>query len=115
MTKVTAEALKVVAYPGTSEHNLGLAADIVSLNYQNLDEAQANTPEVKWLVKHCGEYGFILRYPPGKTDTTGMVCEPWHFRYVGTDAAKAIMESGQCLSRSQQVFARCARLRYNPC
>ena len=91
------EARKVVAYPGTSEHSLGLAADIVSFNYQHLDKAQANTTEVKWLTEHCSEYGFILRYPEGKTDTTGVIYEPWHFRYVGIDAAKAITESGQCL------------------
>lgn len=91
------EAQKVVAYPGTSEHNLGLAADIVSLSYQHLDQAQANTAEVKWLTRHCSEYGFILRYPEGKTNITGVIYEPWHFRYVGIDAAKEIMESGQCL------------------
>jgi D-alanyl-D-alanine carboxypeptidase len=91
------EAGKIVAYPGTSEHNLGLAVDIVSLDYQHLDEAQANTAEVKWLTQHCSEYGFILRYPKDKTDITGIVYEPWHFRYVGIDAAKAIMQSGYCL------------------
>jgi len=91
------EARKVVAYPGTSEHNLGLAADIVSLKYQLLDKKQADTAEVKWLIRHCSEYGFILRYPEGKTDITGVSYEPWHFRYVGTDHAKAIMENGLCL------------------
>jgi len=91
------EARKVIAYPGTSEHNLGLAADIVSINYQSLDEAQADTPEAKWLKEHCSEYGFILRYPKDKTDITGIIYEPWHFRYVGVEAAKEIMESGLCL------------------
>ncbi|MGE5396067.1 MAG: M15 family metallopeptidase [Chitinophagales bacterium] len=91
------EARKIVAYPGTSEHNLGLAADIVSLDYQQLDEKQAKTAEVKWLTEHCSEYGFILRYPEGKTDITGVIFEPWHFRYVGINAAKEIMASGQCL------------------
>jgi D-alanyl-D-alanine carboxypeptidase len=90
------EARRYVAYPGTSEHNLGLAADIVSMDYQLLDEKQADTPEVKWLMEHCAEYGFILRYPKDKTDITGVTYEPWHFRYVGAAAAE-IMESGLCL------------------
>jgi D-alanyl-D-alanine carboxypeptidase len=91
------EARKVVVSPGRSEHNLGLAADIVSLSYQHLDEAQANTPENKWLREHASDYGFILRYPKDKEEITGVVYEPWHFRYVGIDAAKAIIESGLCL------------------
>lgn len=91
------EARKVVAYPGTSGHNLGLSADIVSINYQLLDEAQSDTPEVKWLIEHCSEYGFVLRYPKDKTDITGIIYEPWHFRYVGVQAAKEIMENGICL------------------
>ena len=91
------EARKHVAYPGTSEHNLGLAADIVSLSYQHLDGHQANTPEVKWLREHCAEYGFIQRYPEGKEEITGIIYEPWHFRYVGVEAAGAIIEGGLCL------------------
>jgi D-alanyl-D-alanine carboxypeptidase len=91
------EARRCVAYPGTSEHNLGLAADIVSTGYQLLDDKQADTPEVKWLMEHCAEYGFILRYPKGKTEVTGVIYEPWHYRYVGAAAAKEIMESGICL------------------
>ena len=91
------EARKSVAYPGTSEHNLGLAADIVSINYQLLNDAQADTPEMKWLFEHCHEYGFILRYPKDKTDITGIIYEPWHFRYVGKETAAEIMESGLCL------------------
>lgn len=92
-----AEAAKTVAAPGTSEHNSGLAADIVSINYQLLDEAQADTPELKWLIENCSKYGFILRYPQNKTDITGVIYEPWHFRYVGKEAAAEIMEKGICL------------------
>ena len=91
------EARKSVAYPGTSEHNLGLAADIVSINYQLLNDTQADTPEMKWLFEHCHEYGFILRYPKDKTDITGIIYEPWHFRYVGKETATEIMESDLCL------------------
>lgn len=83
-----------VAYPGTSEHQLGLAADIVSVNYQVLDEGQLKTAEQQWLMKNCWKYGFILRYPTGKQDITGVIFEPWHYRYVGVEAAKEITEKG---------------------
>ena len=91
------QAGTVVAYPGTSEHNLGLAADIVARSYQLLDDKQADTPEAKWLKENCWRYGFILRYPTDKTEETGIIFEPWHYRYVGKKAAKEIMEQGICL------------------
>ncbi len=78
---------QVVAVPGTSEHELGLAVDICALDYQLLDEGQEDTPEYQWLKAHCTEYGFILRYPPDTTEITGIIYEPWHFRYVGKQAA----------------------------
>ncbi len=86
-----------VAYPGTSEHNLGLAVDIVARDYQILDEKQARTDEAQWLKENCWKYGFILRYPTDKTEETGIIFEPWHYRYVGEKAAKEIMEQGICL------------------
>ena len=92
--KAVSAAKTAVAYPGTSEHELGLAVDIVSLKYQLLDDNQENTKEFKWLSKHCAEYGFIVRYPDGKTDITGIIYEPWHFRYVGVEVAKEIMYKG---------------------
>lgn len=91
-----AKTVTEISVPGTSEHNLGLAVDIVSLNDQLLDEHQAETPEQQWLMAHCWEYGFILRYPEGKSDLTGIIYEPWHYRYVGKEAAKAITEQGLC-------------------
>lgn len=90
-------ASQVVAIPGTSEHNLGLCVDICALDYQLLDEAQAETAEQIWLMEHCAEYGFILRYPKGKEDVTGIIWEPWHYRYVGVELAKEITASGLCL------------------
>lgn len=87
----------VVAVPGTSEHQLGLAVDLVSSEYVQLDEGAEKTAGYQWLVKHCHEYGFILRYPNGKTDVTGIIYEPWHFRYVGKEAAEIIMEDGLTL------------------
>ena len=95
-------AKRTVAYPGRSEHNLGLAVDIVSESYQLLDDGFANTKEAIWLKEHCAEYGFILRYPEDKTDITEIIYEPWHFRYVGVEAATYIMENGLCLEEYLQ-------------
>ena len=90
--KAREEAKTVVAYPGTSEHQLGLALDLVDARHIKLDESQENTAAYKWLYEHCAEYGFIVRYPNEKTDITGIIYEPWHFRYVGVEAATYIME-----------------------
>ena len=90
-------AATVVARPGTSEHQLGLAVDIVDESYQALDEAQEQTAVQQWLMEHSWEYGFILRYPNGESETTGIIYEPWHYRYVGRANAKKIYESGLCL------------------
>ena len=89
-----AETRKSTAHPGRSEHNLGLAVDIVSANYTNLDTKQEETPEAKWLAENCSRYGFILRYPVDKTDITGIIYEPWHYRYVGVEDAMKITEMG---------------------
>lgn len=75
--------------PGTSEHNLGLAMDIVSINH-NFDKSR----EFAWLMEHGAEYGFILRYPADKTEITMVQYEPWHWRYVGREAAEEIMSRG---------------------
>lgn len=90
-------AAKVVALPGTSEHQLGLALDIVDVNNQNLNDSQAQTATQIWLMENSWQYGFILRYASDKTDITGIEYEPWHYRYVGKDAAKEIYEQGICL------------------
>lgn len=92
-----AEAARWVALPGTSEHQAGLAADIVDADYQHLDRAQEDRPVQQWLMAHCAEYGFVLRYPEDKSELTGIGYEPWHYRYVGEEAAAAIMEQGICL------------------
>lgn len=92
-----AQAAKEVARPGTSEHQLGLAVDIVDASYQLLDARQEDTPVQQWLMEHCWEYGFLLRYPPDKGAVTGIIYEPWHYRYVGRDHAQAIAQSGLCL------------------
>lgn len=86
------KAATIILPPGTSEHNLGLAMDIVCA-----DEWFADTKEFTWLMAHAQDYGFILRYPADKQDITQITYEPWHWRYVGVDAAKAMKASGQCL------------------
>lgn len=98
-------AKQEVAVPGGSEHQLGLTVDIVAENYQLLEDSQAYTPESEWLKEHCSEYGFILRYPIDTTNVTGIIFEPWHYRYVGKEAAKEIMESNETLEEYvQQKF-----------
>lgn len=92
--RVEEEAAKSVAVPGTSEHQLGLAMDILDVNNPNLDITQEWTNAQRWLMKHCTEYGFILRYPNGTTDVTGIIYEPWHYRYVGKETASAVAASG---------------------
>ena len=83
-----AEALKLVAAPGTSEHQLGLALDIIS------ETDEDDTATWQWLNENCWRYGFILRYPEEKIQITGITYEPWHFRYVGVEAAQEITEQG---------------------
>ena len=83
------------AYPGRSEHHTGYAIDLVTKSTGwTLTQDFAKTSEGKWINKHCAEYGFIIRYPKGKTDITGYDYEPWHLRYVGVDAAEEITEQG---------------------
>ncbi|MFQ7310951.1 MULTISPECIES: M15 family metallopeptidase [Sellimonas] len=91
------ETAKSIAWPGESEHATGLAMDIVSANYAMLDEKQGETKEQQWLMEHCYDYGFILRYPKDKMENTGIIYEPWHYRYVGVEDAKKIQEMGVTL------------------
>lgn len=65
--------------------------DILGSGHTSLTESFEKTPAFKWLVEHCAEYGFILRYPKGKENITAVIYEPWHYRYVGVEAAKEIM------------------------
>ncbi len=84
-------ALKFVAKPGGSEHQTGLAIDIIfRRNNKMIEEQNENDPEIKWLFLNAYKYGFILRYPKGKEKITGFNFEPWHFRFVGKELAKKI-------------------------
>lgn len=81
-----------VAIPGTSEHQLGIAVDI------NADTTKSSSDDVyNWLAENAHTYGFIKRYPSNKTDITGVINEPWHYRYVGKEAASKIYSQGICL------------------
>ncbi|MBR0162045.1 MAG: M15 family metallopeptidase [Oscillospiraceae bacterium] len=83
-----------VALPGTSEHQLGLAADIIDEIYPYLNNFQETMPTQIWLSEHSPEYGFILRYPNGTSEITGIIYEPWHYRYVGEKFAREITARG---------------------
>ena len=87
----------IVKRPGFSEHNCGLAMDVGGSGDYMLEQTFANTAAYTWLIDHCADYGFILRFPEGKEDITGVIYEPWHYRYVGVEAAKYIMDNDLCL------------------
>ena len=89
-----AEVLTYSARPGESEHQTGLCLDLISLNHVVLDETFAQNPAYDWLVENAHCFGFILRYPADKTETTGYSYEPWHYRFVGVKAATEIHEKG---------------------
>ncbi|MBQ9832451.1 MAG: M15 family metallopeptidase [Clostridia bacterium] len=82
---------------GMSEHATGLAMDILSVAHDRADDAYGETQEGRWLAQNAHKYGFILRYPKDKEHITGVIYEPWHFRYVGKKAAGEIYKQGICL------------------
>lgn len=97
LEQAKAKTNKSRAYPGTSEHNLGLAIDILVKGNRDLSENFEKTAQFKWLSENAENYGFILRYPKDKTDITEIIYEPWHYRYVGVEHAKKMNELGLCL------------------
>lgn len=86
------KAATIIMTPGSSEHNLGYAMDIVCV-----DEWFEDTDEFTWLMENAQDYGFILRYPKEKQDITNVIYEPWHWRYVGVEHAKKMKATGQVL------------------
>lgn len=97
-------AARIVAPPGTSEHQTGLCCDIADKFYAVKDASLENSDTYQWMYAHCAEYGFILRYPKDKEEITEIMYEPWHFRYVGKEAAKYIMEHGLCLEEFLSLY-----------
>lgn len=98
------EAAKIVTPPGTSEHQTGLCCDITDIYRNPKTTDLENTDTFKWLLAHCQDYGFILRYPEDKQDITQVMYEPWHFRYVGVEAATYIMENNLCLEEFVALY-----------
>ena len=99
-----AAAARIVLPAGTSEHQLGLCADITDQYYETKTTDLESTALYQWMLQHCAEYGFILRYPADKQEITGVMYEPWHFRYVGEEAAQYIMEHGICLEEFLALY-----------
>lgn len=95
---------QAVTVPGASEHQIGLAIDIISNDYTTLDEGFADTDAGKWLSEHSCEYGFVLRYPKDKEYITSIEFEPWHFRYVGKDAATVMTKEGITLEEFWEKY-----------
>ncbi len=93
-----------IARPGRSEHELGLAVDIVDADYTVEDETQSTTPTAQWLSENAWRYGFILRYPQDAEAVTGYSWQPWHYRYVGEDAAVNISSLGITLEEYLSLF-----------
>lgn len=90
--EATLKTSREILPPQTSEHNAGLAMDITSVS-----QSFENSAAFRWLVKNAHKYGFILRYPKDKQSITNIIYEPWHWRFVGVEAATEMKESGQCL------------------
>ncbi len=91
-SEIEAKAGTVSAYPGTSEHELGLAID-----FNSVEETFDKTEQFRWLQAHAEEYGFVMRYAKEKESITGIIYEPWHYRYVGEKHAKKMNDLGYCL------------------
>ena len=90
--EIKKKASTVSAFPGTSEHELGLAVD-----FNSVEESFEGTEHFRWLKAHAEEYGFVMRYAKEKESITGIIYEPWHYRYVGQKHAKKMNELGYCL------------------
>lgn len=100
------EAYKSIQKPGASEHESGLCFDVASEGTSVLDESVATQQTAVWLVNNSYKYGFILRYPKDKENLTGITYEPWHFRYVGKEAAAFMYENDLCLEEFHQLITK---------
>ncbi|MGN1133015.1 MAG: D-alanyl-D-alanine carboxypeptidase family protein [Oscillospiraceae bacterium] len=99
------EVGKTLAMPKHSEHNLGLAVDFGTEDAEDTQDYFYKTVQGKWLCKNAADYGFILRYPRLKEYITGISYEPWHYRYVGSESARIIKESGLCLEEFLHFYS----------
>ena len=104
LEKGIVHATNFVAPPGGSEHQTGLAFDIIfRRNGEMIEEQYETDPEIIWLFQNSYKYGFILRYPQGKEDITGFNFEPWHYRYVGLELAKELHDKGFTLEEYYEL------------
>ena len=99
-----AQGFYITMPAGCSEHQTGLCCDITNINYPIKDRTIENTDLFQYMSKHCQDFGFILRYPDGKESITGVMYEPWHYRYVGVEVAKYIMENNICLEEFLTLY-----------
>ena len=102
--EATEAVSREIAVPGRSEHELGLAVDLVDSAYPVMDTAQGGTPVQQWLMSNAWQYGFILRYPSGGEEMTGFVYQPWHYRYVGEETASRIHSLSITLEEYLSLF-----------
>ena len=102
--EATASVSLEIAVPGRSEHELGLAVDLVDATSPMMDASQAGTPTQQWLMKNAWRYGFILRYPEGGEEITGFTYQPWHYRYVGEEVASRIFSLNVTLEEYLSLF-----------
>ncbi len=102
--EATASVSLEIAVPGRSEHELGLAVDLVDAASPMMDASQAGTPTQQWLMKNAWRYGFILRYPEGGEEITGFTYQPWHYRYVGEEVASRIFSLNVTLEEYLSLF-----------
>lgn len=98
------ETARKIAIPGTSEHEIGLAVDFGTGQYRYASSCFGETPEGRWLAEHSARFGFILRYPRDTEHITGVIFEPWHFRYVGVEAARYITKNNLTLEEYTQLL-----------
>ncbi len=101
-------AATIVARPGTSEHQTGLACDITDFYRETKDSSLEDTATYQWLRDNCADYGFVVRYPADKSGSadsiTGIIYEPWHFRYVGVEAARYMTDNNLCLEEFLALY-----------
>ena len=100
----TADGFYITMPAGCSEHQTGLCCDITDVYYPTKNASLENTAMFQYMSKHCHEFGFIVRFPKGLEKTTGVMYEPFHFRYVGVEAATYIMENGICLETFLSLY-----------
>jgi D-alanyl-D-alanine carboxypeptidase len=104
--EATTKAYQTVQPAGCSEHETGLALDITDVNTYTLDDYVAEDATNQWLINNSYLYGFVLRYPTDKVAYTGIDFEPWHFRYVGVEAATFMHDNNLCLEEFYNLIGQ---------